>query len=71
VLQAYFDASGTHEGSNVLCIAGFIGEEDAFVDLDQRWERVLDKPCWPTRLSEFHMVDCVHGESEFQRLESS
>lgn len=67
MLQGYFDASGTHEGSKVLCIAGFIGEEDAFVDLDQRWEEVLDKPCWPTRLSEFHMVDCVHGDREFQK----
>lgn len=67
MLQGYFDASGTHESSNVLCIAGFIGEEKAFVDLDQRWEGVLDKSCWPTRLSEFHMVDCVHGDGEFRK----
>jgi hypothetical protein len=66
VLQGYFDGSGTHFGSNVLCIAGFVGEEDAFVDLDKRWEAVLDEPSWPSRLSEFHMVDCVHGEGEFQ-----
>jgi len=67
VLQGYFDGSGTHEGSNILCIAGFIGEEDTFVDLDRRWEKVLDDPRWPSRLSEFHMVDCVHGEGEFQK----
>lgn len=66
VLQGYFDGSGTHEGSNVLCIAGFIGEEDAFVDLDRRWKNVLDNPRWPTRVSEFHMVDCVHGDGEFR-----
>ncbi len=62
-----FDGSGTHEGSNVLCLAGFIGEMEAFVDLDRRWVRVLDDPRWPTRLSEFHMVNCVHGEGEFQK----
>ena len=67
MLHGYFDGSGTHEGSNILCIAGFIGDENAFVELDQRWESVLEKSCWPTRLSEFHMVDCVHGEGEFQR----
>jgi hypothetical protein len=26
---------------------------------------VLDDPKWPSRLSRFHMVDCVHGEGEF------
>jgi len=65
VLHGYFDGSGTHEDSNVLSIAGFIGEEDAFVDLDRKWDEVLDNPRWPTRLSEFHMVDCVHGDGEF------
>jgi len=67
MIQGYFDGSGTHEGSKVLVIAGFIGGEEAFVDLDQHWERVLDDPRWPTRLSEFHTVDCVHGVGEFQR----
>jgi hypothetical protein len=64
--QGYFDGSGTHDGSSILCIAGFIGEQAAFADLDRRWSTVLDKPCWPTRLSEFHMVDCVHGNGEFR-----
>jgi hypothetical protein len=66
MIQGYFDGSGTHAGSKVLTIAGFIGEEDAFVDLDQQWEKVLDDPRWPTRLSEFHNVDCVHGDGEFR-----
>jgi hypothetical protein len=66
MIQGYFDGSGTHAGSKVLTIAGFIGEEDAFVDLDQQWEKALDDPRWPTRLSEFHTVDCVHGGGEFR-----
>ena len=65
MIVGYFDGSGTHEGSNVLCIAGFIGEVEAFVELDQRWAKVLDDPRWRTRLPEFHMVDCVHGDGEF------
>jgi len=67
MIQGYFDGSGTHAGSKVLTIAGFIGEEGAFVDLDQQWEKVVDDPRWPTRLSEFHTVDCVHGDGEFQK----
>jgi hypothetical protein len=66
MIQGYFDGSGTHAGSKVLTIAGFIGEEGTFVDLDQQWEKVLDDPRWPTRVSEFHTVDCVHGNGEFE-----
>lgn len=67
MIQGYFDGSGTHVSAKVLTIAGFIGEEDAFIDLDQEWEKVLDDPRWPTRLAEFHTVDCVHGDGEFQQ----
>ena len=67
MIQGYFDGSGTHVGSKVLVIAGFIGEEEAFVDLDQQWEKVLNDPRWPTRLPEFHTVECVHGGGEFQQ----
>lgn len=66
VLHGYLDGSGTHEGSKVLTIAGFIGEEATFIELDRRWDKVLNDPRWPTRLSEFHMVDCVHGDGEFR-----
>lgn len=31
------------------------------------WDEVLDDPRWPTRLSEFHTVDCVYGGGEFQQ----
>lgn len=67
MIQGYFDGSGTHVGSKVLVIAGFIGEGAAFVDLDQQWEKVLDDPRWPTRLPEFHTVECVHGDGEFRQ----
>jgi hypothetical protein len=52
-------------GSRIFGIAGFIGTEEAFVDLDNRWKAVIDRSSWPSRLSEFHMVECANGEGEF------
>jgi hypothetical protein len=65
VFYGFFDGSNTHDGAKVWSLCGFVGEEVAFGPLDDEWNRVLDKPCWPKRLKRFHMVDCVHGDNEF------
>jgi hypothetical protein len=65
VFYGFFDASNTHAEAKVWTLCGFVGEEAAFVLLDDAWNKVLDKPCWPKRLKRFHMVDCVHGNGEF------
>lgn len=40
VLFGYRDGNGTHKSSKVLCVAGFVGDKDAWVDFDERWNRV-------------------------------
>jgi hypothetical protein len=65
MFYGFFDGSNTHDGAKVWSLCGFLGEETAFTELYDEWNRVLDKPCWPKRLSRFHMVDCVHGDREF------
>src|SRR5487761_277230 len=62
----YCDGSGTHKGSKVMCVAGFIGDKDAWIDLDQRWNRILDKPEWRSRIRAFGTSDCVHQVEEFE-----
>lgn len=65
VFYGFFDGSNTHAGAKVWSLCGFLGEETAFTELYDAWNRVLDKPCWPKRPSRFHTVDCVHGDGEF------
>lgn len=65
VFLGFFDGSNTHAGAKVWTLCGFLGEEQAFILLDEAWNRILDKPSWPKRLKRFHMVDCFHGNREF------
>ena len=67
VLYGFMDASNTHGGARVWCLCGFLCDEDAFVKLDQSWNRVLDKPTWPTRVKRFHTVECVHQYGQFEK----
>jgi hypothetical protein len=64
LIEAYFDESGSHDGSPVLCIAGFVFTSDACLKLDAEWKAVLDKYGLPF----FHMVDCAHGTPPFNKL---
>ena len=66
MLLGFYDGSGSHAGSKIFSFCGFIGEEAAWIDFDLRWRAVLDNPRWPSRLSEFHTYDCVHGVKEFE-----
>jgi hypothetical protein len=65
VLHAYMDGSGSHADSPVISISGFMGDESAWMEFDQGWNAILGDPRWPSRLPEFHMVDCAHGDGEF------
>ncbi len=64
LVEAYFDESGSHEGSPVLCVAGYLFERDAAKNLSEEWHTVLE----PKGLTHFHMIDCAHGVEEFAEL---
>jgi len=64
LVEAYFDESGSDDGSEVLCVAGYIFEKDARVELDSRWQEVLKNYGLPF----FRMSACAHGVEPFDAL---
>lgn len=62
--EAYFDESGSHDGSPVLCVAGYIVEKDSSVKLDDEWASTLER----YRLPFFRMSACAHGTEPFHLL---
>jgi hypothetical protein len=63
-LECYFDESGSHYGSPVLCLAGYLFEKDQCKALDLGWKAVLDR----YRLPFFHMTSCAHNQRPFDHL---
>lgn len=41
VLKAFFDDSGTHDGSDVIVMAGLIAHEDAWATFEPKWAAAL------------------------------
>lgn len=64
MLEAYFDESGTHEGSPVMCVAGYLFKTEQVIHLDREWLEALDQ----FGLTCFHAADCAHGVREFEKL---
>lgn len=62
--EAYFDESGSHSGSPILCVAGYLFEKDKCRQLDLEWAEVLHG----FQLPYFRMVDCAHGAGPFEQL---
>lgn len=65
MLLTYVDDSGAHGGSKILALCGFLADATVWEKVDDAWKAILDKPEWPTRVTEFHSFDCVRGEGEF------
>jgi len=63
-IEACFDESGTHSGSEILCVAGYIVEKSQAALMDRAWRDVL---AWKS-LPCFHMADCAHGNGVFANL---
>jgi Protein of unknown function (DUF3800) len=64
LVEAYFDESGSDATSEVLCLAGYVFQKDACVELDLRWRDVLAK----YKLPFFRMSACAHGVKPFDAL---
>jgi hypothetical protein len=56
-LECYFDESGSHDGSPVLCVAGYLFEKERCKELDLKWKEVLDR----FQLPYFRMSACAHN----------
>jgi len=64
LVEAYFDESGTHDDSPVLCVAGYIFEKGSCVMFDKEWSNVLNK----FNLPYFRMSACAHHSEPFNKL---
>ena len=61
MFEAYFDESGTHRNSPIMCVAGYLIESDQCRRFQVEWDAVLSK----YRIPYFHMSDCAHGSGVF------
>jgi hypothetical protein len=64
MMEAYFDESGTHAGSPVICVAGYLFTAEQAVHLDREWKQALEE----FEVSHFHAADCGNGFGEFKPL---
>lgn len=62
LMEAYFDESGTHEGSPFVCVAGYLFEKGNATALDIAWRRMLAEKGLPF----FRMSDCAHRTGPFK-----
>lgn len=62
VMEAYFDESGTHEGSPFVCVAGYLFQKGNATALDAAWRWMLEENGLPF----FRMSDCAHGTGPFK-----
>jgi hypothetical protein len=67
MIEAYFDESGTHHGSPLMCVAGYVIEAEQRRHFQQEWDAILAKHGIPY----FHMSDCAHGAGVFARVPKS
>ena len=63
-LEAYFDESGSHADSSILCVAGYVLQVDQARRLEAEWASVLSRFSLPY----FHMSECAHGTQHFKAL---
>lgn len=65
MLEAYFDESGTHSGSKVLSVAGYIAEKDQWLKFIDEWASALQKAGLPPNRP-FHAVDFESRRGDFE-----
>jgi uncharacterized protein DUF3800 len=66
MLAAYFDDSGTHDGSDIVLMAGVFGFPNQFDLLSKLWASKLADPCpGKVPLTRFHMAECQAADGEF------
>jgi len=62
VLKAFFDDSGTHDNSDVIVMGGLIAPEEAWANLEPKWQAGLDH----FGIRKMHMSHCERGWGEFE-----
>jgi hypothetical protein len=61
--EVYVDESGTHDGSPMLTVAGYLFEREQARKFSRDWQKVLDKYGLPAA----HMTDAVRCEQDYKK----
>jgi len=62
-LTGYFDASGVHDGSTTVVLAGWISSDTGWTAFEEEWREALDHYGLPM----FHMREFAHSRGAFER----
>lgn len=63
--EVYIDESGTHDGSPVMCVAGYLFLKAGANRFTREWGKVLKREKIPF----FHMVDFAPGNHPFDHMD--
>lgn len=64
MMEVYFDESGTHSSSPVVCLAGYLFTAEQARHLNMEWAEALVH----FGVTKFHATDCSNGRNEFEKL---
>lgn len=64
MLTAYFDESGTHLGSKVIVVAGYLASDEQWLKFKDEWSQVFSD----YEIDYFHMTDFESGYKQFKSL---
>ena len=64
MLEAYLDESGTHGGSPVMCVAGYLIGSAQCSRFQVNWDEFIGR----FGLDYFHMAECAHGTGAFANV---
>ncbi len=64
MLQAYFDESGTHEGSRVMCVSGYVFASSQAKKFTREWNKFLAA----NDIEYFRMSQCAGGHGPFKKF---
>jgi hypothetical protein len=66
-MTAYLDESGTHDGSRLTVMAGWVEYADRWSEFDRRWNALLRRPL-PYRgtITHIHGKDLRQGSKQFR-----
>jgi hypothetical protein len=62
--SAYFDESGVHDDSEMVCVAGFISMPDKWATFEEEWRNSLKE--W--NLAWYHHKELLDGQGSYRQL---
>lgn len=62
--EVYFDESGTHDGSPIMTIAGYLFKKNQARLFSRDWQKALDRLGLPAA----HMTDCANGNGDYVNM---